>query len=153
MATPKNTAAPTVLSDDELAAARLATTVEQFPEIQSVDPNAVIERMVKRVRSAGTIDDLFDALTGTSSDQMLGRSFEFTDVTWQPYLSDRGTIPLAVCDVVDLSTGESTEFVTTATMLVHFLRQAQILGAYPFKARVVGKKTNSGQTALNFERI
>ena len=140
--------------DDGLTGAALeARTYEQFPELRDVDPEAVAERMAARVRQAETLDDLFDSLTGQSSDSLAGKSFEFRDVAWQPYRSQRGIIPLAVCDAVDLSTGEVREFVTTAKMLVTFLRRAQQLGVYPFKARIVEKVTTSGQKALNFERV
>ena len=140
--------------DDGLSGAALeARTYEQFPEIRDIDPEAVAERMASRVRSAESLDELFDSLTGQASDAMVGKSFEFRDVAWQPYRSQRGIIPLAVCDAVQLDTGEVHEFVTTAKMLVTFLRRAQQLGVYPFKARIVEKVTTSGQKALNFERV
>jgi len=124
-----------------------------FPEVLKVDPEAVAERMKGRVRQADSLDALFDSLTGQTSDALIGQSFEFVEVAWQPYESDKGVIPMAVCYVVNLASGEVTEFVTTGGMLVEFLRRAEVLGAFPFRARIVGKKTNSGQTALNFERV
>jgi len=133
--------------------AALAKILEEFPEIRSADPEAVMDRMAARMAKAASLDELFDALTGQSSDDLTNRSFEFLGVSWQPYQSDRGIIPMAVCEVADLGTGELAEFVTTAFMLVRFLRRAQQLDQLPFKARIVGKKTNSGKTALNFERV
>jgi hypothetical protein len=129
-----------------------ALLAASFPEIREVTPEAVIDRMTKRVRSATNLDQLFDSLTGNSSDALVGKSFEFTGVEWQPYESEKGIIPQAICEATDLATGEATEFVTTAGMLVQFLRQAQVLNAYPFKARIVEKTTKRGQKALNFER-
>jgi hypothetical protein len=117
------------------------------------NPEAVRDRLKARFRSAESVDELFDALSGQTSDAMIGRRFEFLGVEWQPYESDSGVIPLATCDVVDLDTGKPTEFVTTATMLVEFLRRVELLGAFPFKARIAGKKTRNNQTALNFERV
>jgi len=73
-------------------------------------------------------------------------------VQWAPYESDRGTIPLAICDAVNVGTGEMIEFATTSGMLTLFLRQAQLVDALPFKARITEKVTRSGQKALNFER-
>jgi len=125
----------------------------EYPGILDTDPEAVSARMAERMKGADTLDELFDALTGKASDSLIGKAFEFIGVTWQPYQAARGVIPLAVVEGVDLATGEETEFVTTGAMLVQFLRRAQVLGAFPFKARIVGKKTNSGQTALNFERV
>lgn len=143
-----------VLTDEEVAAKRqLAKTYEAFPEIRDVDPAAVAERMGSRMRKATSLDELFDTLTGSTSNALVGRKFQFDHVAWQPYESDRGIIPNAIVSAVDLDTGEEEEFATTGTMLVEFLRQAQLLDAFPFKARIVGKKTRSGQTALNFERV
>jgi len=125
----------------------------EFGEVTIAAPEAILQRMGERYNSAETIDDLFAALEGKSSDAMVGRKFRFLGVSWSPYQADSGIIPLATCDVIDLDTGEQTEFVTTAYMLVRFIRRAIQIGAMPFEARIVGKKTNSGQTALNFERV
>jgi len=134
-----------------------AVMASTFPGIQSVDPEAVAQRMAKRVQSADTLDDLFDSLTGKSSDQLVGKRYEFREVAWQPYEATRDgetkVIPLALCEVVDLDTGEADEFVTTAFMLTQFLRRAQVIGALPFRAKIVEKTTRSGQSALNFERV
>lgn len=134
-------------------AALEAALASEFPGIQSVDPEAIMGRMSERIKRAESLDELFDSLAGKSSDQLVGKRFEFRTVNWQPYESQRGTIPLALCEVVDLDTGEPDEFVTTAFMLVHFLRRAQVIGVLPFRARIVEKQTRSGQTALNFERV
>jgi hypothetical protein len=124
-----------------------------FPTIREVSPEAVMARMAQRVQRADNIDDLFDSLTGNSSDALVGKSFEFISVEWQPYESDRGVIPQAVVQGVDLTSGELTEFVTTGGMLVQFLRRAEVIGAFPFRARIVEKTTKRGQRALNFERV
>lgn len=134
--------------------AALATA---FPGIQSVDPEAVQGRMAKRIQGADSLDELFDSLTGKSSDELVGKRYEFRSVTWQPYEAVRdgvkSIIPLALCEVVDLDTGEEDEFVTTAFMLTQFLRRAQVIGAFPFKAKIAERTTRSGQSALNFERV
>jgi hypothetical protein len=139
--------------DPDEAIAVDSNGVANFPAIRAVDPEAVIERMAQRIRSADSLDALFDSLTGNSSDALVGKSFSFTDVEWQPYESNRGIIPQAIVTAVDLDTGEQTEFVTTAGMLVEFLRRAEVIGAYPFSARIVEKTTKSGNKALNFERV
>lgn len=151
------TAKTAVAGDDfgdevDVDEARIALLATDFPGINEVDPASVTARMAARMQGADSLDALFDALTGQASEQLIGRTFTFLGVTWQPYESDKGIIPLAVCEVADPKTGEVSEFVTTGTMLVHFLRRAQVIGAFPFTARIVGKRTRSGQTALNFER-
>jgi len=121
--------------------------------VQKADPEAATRRMSERMLGAETLDALYDSTKGTTSDELAGKSIEVRGVFWQSYESDRGEIPQAVVDAVDLMTGDVFEFVTTATMLVTFLYKAQQLGAIPFKTRIASKKTKSGRDALNFERI
>jgi hypothetical protein len=144
-----------VLSPSE--SAQLAELNAFFPGITDVTPGAVRERMAGRMRSASSLDDLFDALDGQNSKSNVGKTFEFLGVSWQPYTAKRSNgedeiIPLAVCEVVDVQTGEEGEFVSTGEMVVEFLRQAQFLNVFPFKARIESKLTRSGQTALNLVR-
>jgi hypothetical protein len=144
-----------VLSPSE--SAELQALESFFPGITSVSPDDVAQRMGDRMMSSETLDDLFDALQGSNSKSQVGKTFEFHDVAWQPYEAARDggekvIIPLAVCDVVNVATGEVEEFISTGEMVVKFLRRAQQLGAFPFKARIEGKTTRSGQTALNLVR-
>ena len=144
-----------VVDDDAVEAAAKATQDIANPIWEGVlesSPDDVQKRMAGRLQNAETLDDLFDALTGTTSDQLDGKRVQVDEVAWQVYESDRGPIPLAVVQAVDLDTGEELEFATTAFMLVHFIRRAQIINQLPFKARIVGKRTRNNQTALNFER-
>lgn len=117
------------------------------------DAQEVLKRFARRFEQATGIDDLFGALEGTNSQQLIGKAIEVRAVEWAPYQSDRGMIPLAIVQAADLDTGELTEFATTGAMLCLFLFKWQALGLAPFQARIVGKKTNSGQTALNFQRL
>lgn len=117
------------------------------------DPEAAVRRMSERMLKADSLDALYDSTKGITSDELDGKSIEVTSVEWQQYESDRGPIPQAVVQATNLIDGDVFEFVTTATMLVTFLFKAQQLGAIPFKARITGKKTKSGNTALNFERL
>lgn len=120
---------------------------------RKADPEAATRRMAERMLKATTLDDLFDSTKGVTSDELDGKSIEVVSVEWQEYESDRGAIPQAVVQAVDLINGDAFEFVTTASMLVTFLYKAQALGQIPFKARIAGKRTKSGNTALNFERL
>jgi hypothetical protein len=143
-----------VLSPDEALALRLK---DSFPDVRASDPEAVADRMAGRLHKATSMDELFDALEGSSSDQWIGKPIEVLSIEWETYDAVRPsgtvTIPKAVCQIVDITTGEIDEFMTTAKMLVHFLRQVEVLDAYPFKARIVEKTTKGGQKALNFERL
>lgn len=153
MATRKTKDTDEVVIAPENVGSMIGTSLGGITINADADPQAIAERMAKRVRSSTTMDELFDSLTGKSSDQMVGRAFEFRSVTWQAFESERGTIPNAVCECVDLATGEETEFVTTGAMLVQFLFTAQQLNGFPFKARIVEKTTRNNQKALNFERV
>ena len=153
MAAPKKNTAPAkgeVLSESERAELALRST---FGEMTEVSPEAVTQRMTSRLRKATSLDELFDALEGSSSDQWVNKPIEIVSVEWETYQAERGVIPKAVCQVVDITTGEVEEFITTATMLVHFLRQVELLDLFPFKTRIVEKTTRSNQKALNFERL
>lgn len=123
-----------------------------FPALLDQDPLEVRKRFAARFTRAESIDDLFAVLEGSTSKDMVGRVLQIRAVQWAPYESDRGVIPLAVCDAADLKTGELVEFATTGEMLTMFIRRAELVGALPFEARVTAKRTRSGQMALNFER-
>lgn len=117
------------------------------------DPQEVLKRFAARFEAAQGLDDLFGALEGTNSQKLIGCRLEIASVAWAPYQSDRGMIPLAIVQAADLDSGEVIEFATTSGMLCMFLYKAEVLELMPFQARIEGKKTNSGQTALNFARV
>ena len=124
-----------------------------FPALVEQDPDEVRLRFAARFMRSETIDDLFNVLQGNTSDKMVGRTIEVREVAWSPYESDRGIIPLAVCQAVDVSTGEILEFATTSDMLTMFIRRAELVKALPFDAKIASKRTRNGQNALNFERV
>lgn len=123
-----------------------------FGDLIDQDPDRVRERFAARFMQADNIDDLFGVLQGNLSKDLVGRTVKITGVSWAPFESDRGVIPNAICEAVDTATGELIEFATTSEMLTMFIRRAELTGSIPFTARITGKKTRSGQTALNFER-
>lgn len=123
-----------------------------FPTLLDQSPEAVTERFAERFKRAESLDDLFDVLGGNSTKNMVGARVQVDSVSWAPYESERGVIPNAICQGVNLDTGEVIEFATTSQMLTLFIRRAELIKALPFKARITAKKTRSGQTALNFER-
>lgn len=123
-----------------------------FPELLSMDPTDVRERMARRFLAAETVDDLFDVMAGSTTKDMVGRKIRVLEVAWAPYESDRGIIPLAVCQAADLDTGEALEFATTSDYCTMFIRRAELIGSLPVDVKITSRKTRSGQTALNFER-
>lgn len=123
-----------------------------FPDLLSQDPGAVRERFARRFMAAETLDDLFNVLEGTTSKDMVGRRIQVAQVAWAPFESDRGVIPLAICQASDADTGEVMEFATTSEALTMFIRRCEVIGALPFTARIAAKKTRGGNTALNFVR-
>lgn len=124
-----------------------------FPNLIDQDPEAVSARFAERFKAAKSVDDLFGVLDGNSSKDMVGRKVRIDRVAWAPYESERGVIPNAICSGADLDSGEVIEFATTSQMLTMFIRRAEIINALPIKVRITSKKTRSGQTALNFERV
>lgn len=143
------------MTDDVVPASTELVLYDQsmFPGLLDQDPDAVMDRFAARFQAATDLDDLFNVLEGNTGKDLIGHSVDITGVAWAPYESDRGIIPLAICSAVDLGTGEVIEFATTGRVLTYFLRQAQLIEAFPFRARIAGKRTRSGQTALNFERV
>lgn len=124
-----------------------------FPDLLSQDPAAVRERFARRFAQAETLEDLFSVLEGQTSKDMVGRRVQLSGVAWAPFESDRGVIPLAICQAADVETGEAFEFATTSEALTMFIRRVELIGAFPFNAKIAAKKTRGGQTALNFERV
>lgn len=124
-----------------------------FPDLANADPREGALRLVERIFAAENEQEVFDALKGETSKNMVGRRLEFRDVAWQPFYSERGAIPNAICTAADLDSGEVVTFATTGLVLTASIRKLQLLGKVPFRARIVPVKTNSGQTALNFEAV
>ena len=122
-----------------------------FPELRWQDPERMGERLAKRFAQAGNLEDLFAVLSGNNTQGMVGRRVEIQAVDWLAYESDRGVIPNAVCDAVDIESGELLEFATTSGACTMFIRRAELLGLLPVKVKIVEKVTKTGNRALNFE--
>ena len=124
-----------------------------FPTLLDQDPREVEARFLARFEKAKSLDDLFDVMEGNNASGLVGETVEITAVAWAPYLSDDGIIPNAICQAINLTDGEVIEFATTSKMCTHFIRQAEVIGAIPFRARIAQVTTRSGQKALNLERV
>lgn len=139
---------PAVIASGELVAYDPALyPAELFDEVDGGgDP------FTARFAKAKTIDELFDALKGNTSQDLVGKRLQILGVRWRLFQSDSGWIPNAICEAVDVENGELLEFATTGGQLTSFIRHAQLVEAFPFNVRITESKTRSGQTALNFER-
>jgi hypothetical protein len=124
-----------------------------FPALREQDPREAQARIAARFVKAETLDDLFNVLEGRTSKDMVGRRLEFHAVSWAPYQSDEGTIPLAIVTALDMDTGELVEFATTGKLVTMFIAKAELIGQLPFSARLVSVKTRQGRDALNLERV
>lgn len=124
-----------------------------FPVLLDQSPEAVQARFAEQYAKATSLAELFSVLEGNSSKDLIGHKVKIGAVNWAPYESERGIIPLAICEGVDLDTGEVINFVTTSSSLTMFIRMAELIKVLPFEAKITSKKTRSGQTALNFERV
>lgn len=123
-----------------------------FPDTER-DVEAVQAKMAARLWESESLDELFDSLQGKTSDKLVGKVIEVQSLDWDTYESaDRGPIHCVTVSGKDVANGEEIEFWTSGYMVVRFLRKAELLHLLPFKARVEGKKTRSGQTALNLVR-
>lgn len=124
-----------------------------FGELKWQDPQDMGRKLGERMNRAASVDDLFGVLEGNSTKSMIGRKVEVLDVDFYAYQADEGVIPNAICQAVDLDTGEVLEFATTSGFCTAFLRKAQMLEALPLKLKVTETLTRSGNKAINFERV
>lgn len=123
-----------------------------FGELKWQDPQDMGRKLGERMNHAKSADDLFDALSGNSTQSMVGRKLEIMDADFYAYQSDDGVIPNAICQAVDIDSGEVLEFATTSGFCAAFLKKAQLLKLFPLKVRVTETLTRSGNKAINFER-
>lgn len=110
-------------------------------------------RVAGRIVDATTMEQVFDALEGHTSKDMVGQALTVTGVSWTLYESAEGLIPNAIVEAASVETGEAVEFATTSTQLVAVLRKAQLIDGFPFNARIGSVKTRDGFTALKWERL
>jgi hypothetical protein len=139
---------PAVIAKGELVAYDPAL----YPSELFADEDGGGDPFTTRFAKAETMDALFDALKGNTSQGLVNRRLQILGVRWRLFQSEIGWIPNAICDAADVETGELLEFATTGGQLTSFIRHAQLIGGFPFNVRITESKTRSGQTALNFER-
>jgi hypothetical protein len=124
-----------------------------FGDLKWQDPQDMGRKLGERMNRAKSVDDLFGVLEGNSTKMMIGRKVEILDADFYAYQADEGVIPNAICQAVDIDTGEVLEFATTSGFCTAFLRKAQLLDGFPLKVKITDTLTRSGQKAINFERV
>lgn len=123
-----------------------------FGELKWQDPQDMGVKLGERMNRAQSLSDLWGALKGNSTQTMIGRKLEILDVDFYAYQADDGVIPNAICQAVDLDTGEILEFATTSGFCTAFLRKAQLLDLLPVKVKITETLTKGGNKAINFEQ-
>ena len=144
----------TDLPDDEgdnLPDAVLAND-DRIPIDWNTDPLAVQHKIVDRIFKAQSIDEVFEVYAGDATSALANKVFTVLEVSFAPYESEHGVIPMAHVDGTLEGDGEITSWRTTSTSIVAMLAKLQQLQAFPLKVRIVGSKTRGNFTAYHLEK-
>ena len=144
----------TDLPDDEgdnLPDAVLAND-DRIPIDWNTDPLAVQHKIVDRIFKAQSIDEVFEVYAGDATSALANKVFTVLEVSFAPYESEHGVIPMAHVDGTLEGDGEITSWRTTSTSIVAMLAKLQQLQAFPLKVRIVGAKTRGNFTAYHLEK-
>lgn len=125
----------------------------ELPIEATTDPQAIQGRILARLFQSETPDQAFGTWESQSSDALVGQRFDIRGVRWGIYQSDDGPVALAEVDAINLETGESDPFITTAPNLTGFIRLFELKSWMPFRAQIRESKTARGFNALHFERV
>jgi hypothetical protein len=142
------------LPDDEgtnLPDAVLAND-DRIPIDWNTDPLAVQRKIVDRIFKASTVDEVFEVYAGDSTAALRNKVFTVLEVSFAPYESERGVIPMAHVDGTLEGDGEITSWRTTSTSIVAMLAKLHALQAFPLKVRIVGNPTRGNFTAYHLEK-
>ena len=142
---------PLDIEVDSLPDAVLAGDV-RIPIDWNTDPLAVQRKIVDRIFKASSVDEVFGIYAGDSTASMANKTFKILEVSFAPYESEHGVIPMAHVDGLVGDTGEITSWRTSSTSIVAMLAKLLQLEAFPLLVRVVGSKTRGGFTAYHLEK-
>jgi hypothetical protein len=78
--------------------------------------------------------------------------FNILEVSFAPYESERGVIPMAHVDGLLEGTDEITSWRTTSTSIVAMLAKLHQLQAFPLKVRIVAAKSKGGFKPYHLEK-
>jgi hypothetical protein len=125
---------------------------DRIPIDWNTDPISVQRKIVDKILNAKTVDELFDVYAGDATSSLENKVFNILEVSFTPYESERGVIPMAHVDGVLEGQDEITSWRTTATSIVAMLAKLHQLEAFPLRVRIVSAKTSSGYKAFHLER-
>ena len=140
---------------DELAKeAELAVLVndDRIPIDWNTDPLDVQRKIVDRIFKASTVDEVFEVYAGDATSALANKVFNVLEVSFAPYESEHGVIPMAHVDGVLEGSDEITSWRTTSTSIVAMLAKLHTLEAFPLKVRIIPAKTRGNFTAYHLER-
>jgi hypothetical protein len=124
----------------------------RIPINWDVDPLSVQRSIVDRIFKAQTVDEVFEVYAGDATAALENKVFNILEVSFSPYESERGVIPMAHVDGLVEGTDEITSWRTTATSIVAMLAKLHQLQAFPLKVRIVAAKTQAGFKAYHLEK-
>ena len=142
------------LPDDEgdnLPDAVLAND-DRIPIDWNTDPLAVQHKIVDRIFKAQSIDEVFEVYAGDATSALANKVFTVLEVSFAPYESEHGVIPMAHVDGLLEGTDEITSWRSTSTSIVAMLAKLHQLEAFPLKVRIIAAKTQGGFKAYHLEK-
>jgi len=125
---------------------------DRIPIDWNTDPLAVQRKIVDRIFKAQTVDEVFEVYEGDATSALANKVFTVLEVSFAPYESEHGVIPMAHVDGTLEGDGEITSWRTTSTSIVAMLAKLHALQAFPLKVRIVGSKTRGNFTAYHLEK-
>jgi hypothetical protein len=125
---------------------------DRIPIDWNTDSLAVQRKIVDRIFKASNVDEVFEVYAGDATAALENKVFNILEVSFAPYESERGVIPMAHVDGTLEGDGEITSWRSTSTSIVAMLAKLHQLQAFPLKVRIIAAKTQSGFKAYHLEK-
>ena len=125
---------------------------DRIPIDWNTDPLAVQRKIVDRIFKAQTVDEVFEVYAGDATAALENKVFNILEVSFAPYESERGVIPMAHVDGLLEGTDEITSWRSTSTSIGAMLAKLHQLEAFPLKVRIIAAKTQGGFKAYHLEK-
>ena len=125
---------------------------DRIPIDWNTDPLAVQRKIVDKIFKASTVDEVFEVYAGDATAALENKVFNILEVSFSPYESEHGVIPMAHVDGLLEGTDEITSWRTTSTSIVAMLAKLHQLQAFPLKVRIVAAKSKGGFKPYHLEK-